>query len=106
MTTDPKRRKLRMWAIMLGVVGSAVIAAGALGFVRASNSYFLSLKGEHLKYLASSLAAEIGAEEHASIGGPDDMGSEHYLRITGLLERMQRVSGTVVSAYTLRIVGG
>ncbi len=106
MTTDSVKRGLRNKVVALGIVGFAIIAAGALGFVRASNSYFLSLKGQHLKYLASSLAAEIGAEEHASIDGPDDMGSESYLRITGLLEEMQRVSGSVVSAYTLRIAGG
>ena len=99
---DPMKRTL----VLLGIASCAAIVALATVFILKTDRFFFRQKGEHLASLAALLAGQIDADEHATIRTPADMDGGAYGMITAALESMQRQTGRVISAYTLRIVDG
>lgn len=99
---DPLKRRF----ILAGICGCLAIVVFAGIFIRQTDRFFLRMKGEHLTYLAERLAERIDADAHTNIRSPADMKGDTYRTISTALEEMQKLTTTVISSYTLRIVNG
>ena len=98
--------RIRRRAIWIGVLGVAAIAVGAWVFTNLIEKSFLETKGSDLTRIASGIARQISATEHATIKAPADAGSTAYMRVTKVLEDYQRNNPSIIAAYTARIDGG
>lgn len=97
--------RIKRRAIWIGILGVAAIALGAWVFTGQVRSAFLQTKGTDLTRIATGIAKQISATEHASIKAPADASSMAYLRVTKVLEDYQRSNPSIISAYTMRITG-
>lgn len=97
---------LKRRAFTSGALGSLAIIAIAIYFISQSNAFFLRLAREHLQFLAQDAARTLDAEAHATLTTEADMAGPNYLKITHYLEDLQMSVPSVISAYTIRILGG
>ncbi len=97
--------RIKSKAVTAGIAGAVAIVLAAWFFAHLTRSFFVEAEGKNLIRVASSLARQINAGDHAAIRSPADMSTPTYDKITKIIESFQNENPDVFSAYTMRVSG-